>query len=105
MKRLMRLSPADNVAVALEPISAGEIAECDRQSVRVNQRVGLGHKVALCPIASGCKVLKFGCPIGSATSDIAAGDYVHNHNLKSDYLPTYTLEEGHRFVDQSRNTA
>jgi hypothetical protein len=33
-------------------------------------------------------VIKYGAPIGSATRDIAPGEYVHTHNLKSDYLPT-----------------
>jgi hypothetical protein len=35
--------------------------------------------------------MKYNCPIGSATAPIAAGDYVHVHNVASDYLPTYTL--------------
>ena len=30
-------------------------------------------------------------PIGLATQPIAAGFYVHTHNVKSGYLPTYTL--------------
>ena len=28
---------------------------------------------------------------GIATQPIAAGRYVHTHNVKSGYLPTYTL--------------
>ena len=33
-----------------------------------------------------------------ATRDIAAGEHVHLHNMKSDYLPTYTLESGRTFA-------
>ena len=103
-KRLLRLAPADNIAVALGAIEAGELAECDGQPLHVRQRIAVGHKVAIVEIKAGDKVLKLGCPIGSATCDIAPGDYVHNHNLKSDYLPTYTLEQGHKFREQADRT-
>jgi hypothetical protein len=52
----------------------------------------MGHKVALVPIAAGEKVCKYGAPIGSATRQIRPGEHVHTHNLASDYLPTYTLD-------------
>jgi len=39
-------------------------------------------------------------PIGSATRAIKAGEHVHLHNMKSDYIPTYTLEDEHRFIPQ-----
>ena len=35
---------------------------------------------------------RYGAPIGSASKDICAGEYVHIQNLDSDYLPSYTLE-------------
>jgi hypothetical protein len=31
--------------------------------------------------------------MGSATRDIVLGEHVHLHNMKSNYLPTYTLEK------------
>ena len=42
-----------------------------------------GHKYALCPIAAGENVIKYGSPIGHATVDIAQGEHVHTHNLKT----------------------
>lgn len=42
-----------------------------------------GHKLAACPIAAGEKVIKYGHSIGVATQDIAAGEWVHSHNLKT----------------------
>jgi hypothetical protein len=53
--------------------------------------VAVGHKVAACDIAPGATITKYNCPIGIATQAIAAGEYVHTHNVKSGYLPTYTL--------------
>jgi len=54
-----------------------------------------GHKYALCDIKEGENVIKYGFPIGHATSDIKAGEHVHSHNLKtnlndiSDYTYNY----------------
>lgn len=67
----------------------------------MRQPVATGHKIALQPIAAGQKVLKYGAPIGSATRPIEPGEHVHTHNLKSDYLPTYTLEEGRSYLNKS----
>lgn len=52
--------------------------------------VGIGHKVACVYLEAGDKIIKYGVPIGSATKMIQMGDHVHLHNMKSDYLPTYT---------------
>ena len=46
--------------------------------------------------------MKYGAPIGSALRNIEPGEYIHTHNVSSDYIPTYTLEEGHRFVEDAR---
>ncbi len=94
---LLRLSRADNVAVATGDFHAGAETTFEGASFRFLDRIAVGHKVALVEILSGEKVIKFGCPIGSATRPIRAGEHVHTHNLKSDYLPTFTLEAGRKF--------
>jgi hypothetical protein len=100
-KRLLRLAETDNVGLATSRIDAGEVAECAGQRITLRDAIGLGHKVAIVPIMSGQKVIKFGCPIGTATRDIAVGEHVHTHNLASDYLPTYTLDEGHTYLPRN----
>ncbi len=45
--------------------------------------VNTGHKVALKCIVAGEDVIKYGFPIGHATSDIKVGEHVHTHNLKT----------------------
>lgn len=47
-----------------------------------------GHKYALTPIKKGENVIKYGSPIGHATSDIAVGEHVHTHNLKTNLSGT-----------------
>ena len=91
-RRLLRLNPADNVGAAATTIEAGETLTVDGRAMTLTARVPTGHKVAIAAIAKGEKVVKYGAPIGSATRDIRPGQYVHTHNLSSDYLPTYTLE-------------
>jgi altronate hydrolase len=88
---VMRLAPQDNVAVALRPLRAGETVVLDGTALTVERDVAVGHKIAACDIASGSTITKYNCPIGIATAAIAAGQYVHTHNVKSGYLPTYTL--------------
>lgn len=98
--RLLRLSDEDNVCVLLRAIPAGEEIRVGGRMVRLSISLGVGHKLATRPIRAGEKVIKYRVPIGSATQDIAVGEHVHLHNLKSDYLTTYTLDEGHHFSSE-----
>ena len=87
----MKLAPQDNVAVALRPLAAGETVMLGSSALTIARNIAVGHKLAAQPIAPGDKILKYNCPIGSATVAIAPGEYVHTHNVASNYLPTYTL--------------
>jgi len=95
--KLLLLDPADNVLVAIQALRAGDVLEVAGQSVTVPASLALGHKIAARPIRAGEKILKYRVGIGSATRDIAAGEHVHLHNMKSDYIQTYTLESGQTF--------
>jgi hypothetical protein len=91
--RLLLLSPGDTVYVLRGQIEAGETIAVEGRAVVVPRRLGLGHKIARLAVPAGGRVFKYGAPIGSATVAIAPGDHVHLHNLKSDYTPTYALEQ------------
>ena len=86
--RLIHLSAEDNVCAVTTTVAAGETLLFQGRPIRLSETIPTGHKVAVAPIAAGEKVIKYGAPIGSATRDIRPGDYVHTHNLASDYLPT-----------------
>ena len=94
----IRLSPLDNIVVLSRSVEAGTTIEVEGHRLTVAAPLGLGHKLAFRPIAAGDKIFKYGAAIGSATRDIAAGEHVHLHNMKSDYLPTYTLVDGRLFT-------
>jgi hypothetical protein len=98
----VQLSPHDNIVVLARSVPAGEAIVVGGRTVVMSEPLGLGHKLALRPIAAGEKILKYGVPIGSATRGIEPGEHVHLHNMKSDYLPTYTLEDGRLFGAEGR---
>jgi len=87
-KALIHAHP-DFVGVATDDISKGEeiiavFMDDDKQtSIRSKEDIALGHKIALRNIGKGDKVIEYGDVIGSATKDIATGEHVHVHNLKS----------------------
>lgn len=91
--RLILLDPRDNVLVARVRLRAGETVETGCGRAALDRDIALAHKVARRAIASGEKILKYGAPIGVATVAIAAGSHVHVHNMRSDYTPTYHLED------------
>jgi altronate dehydratase small subunit len=86
------LAPGDNIAVATRELAAGNTVDIDDATIELKSTVDVGHKFAIHPISEGSRIVKYGAPIGIATADIAPGEYVHIHNLRSDYLPSYTLE-------------
>lgn len=90
MNRLVQITPKDMVAVALQPLAAGETVDYGAGRVTLKQDIPMGHKVALRDIAKGEPVIKYGFPIGSATEDIPAGGHVHVHNIHT--LLSGTLE-------------
>ena len=81
------LDPADDVATALRPLSAGEWVQIQGQhqthSIQALEDIDLCHKLALHPLAAGQQVRKYGEVIGFTLQAIAAGEHVHIHNLKS----------------------
>jgi D-threo-aldose 1-dehydrogenase len=87
--KVILLHADDNVVVCIAPITAGDNLTIDDAEMHAAQDVGVGHKIARTQIAPGQKILKYGAPIGSATQAIAPGEWVHMHNMKSDYIPAH----------------
>jgi altronate hydrolase len=75
------IDPADDVAVALRSIEAGEAIKLGERLLTVNEPVSRGHKLAVRAIAAGDPVRRYGWPIGTATRAIAVGTHVHSHNI------------------------
>jgi altronate dehydratase small subunit len=97
---LLLLDPRDNVLTVTRTVESGEELRLEDSVIRTPARLPLGHKIARRRILPGEKIIKYGVPIGSAIAEIAPGEHAHTHNLKSDYLPTYTLEGGNVFIHE-----
>src|SRR5437868_1697744 len=80
----VQLRPEDNVAVTAKSLPPGTELRIGSTTVAVPARIGMGHKLAVRPIAKGQAVTKYGQIIGFATRDIAAGEHVHVHNVAAD---------------------
>jgi hypothetical protein len=90
---LIQLDPLDNVLIARCTLKEGYRVVISGRHFILNQSLGLGFKIAIQNIKKGDKIIKCGIPIGSASLDIEMGEPVHTHNLKSDFVPTYTLQK------------
>jgi (2R)-sulfolactate sulfo-lyase subunit alpha len=78
----------DAVAVAVRDVEPGSgvvgyLDETPSVDVEVRSEIPLGHKVALSDIKAGADVVEYGVRTAIATADIAKGDYVHTHNVRS----------------------
>ena len=89
MHRFMIHNHGDDVGVATEEIRCGEEVSgicMDTDEAIILTALGdipLGHKIAVNDIAAGGDIIKYGVKIGLARAAIAAGDYVHVHNIRS----------------------
>ena len=94
-RRALRIRPADNVAVALEDVAAGELVKVEDEGgafeLEARAAVPFAHKIALEEIAPGDAILKYEAPIAFATARILPGDWVHAHNAES-YAVAQRLE-------------
>ena len=93
-KTYLKINRADTVVVCLQPMSKGETIEIDGYSVVLNQDTPAGHKVLIKDTTAGEDIIKYGYPIGHARTDLKAGDWVNENNLKTNLEGTlsYTYE-------------
>jgi altronate hydrolase len=80
----VHLRPHDNVAVAARHIPPGAELSYEGRTLTTDQRIGMGHKIALQEIKKGQPIYKYGQIIGFASQVIAAGSHVHVHNVSAD---------------------
>jgi LDH2 family malate/lactate/ureidoglycolate dehydrogenase len=88
--RALLLEPSDDVAAVLEPVPKGgrvgvtlnTSGEMLRE-IQVQQDIPFGHKVAVRRRRRGDNITRYGYHIGAALTDIAEGEHVHTHNMRS----------------------
>ena len=81
--KYLKINPADNVAVAIQPLKAGETITIEGQDINVLQDTPAGHKVMLTDLNQGEDIIKYGYPIGHATENLKRGQWVNENQIKT----------------------
>ena len=83
MAEFIKINPADNVAVAIHDVEAGNCFDIDGVQVVPQALIPAGHKVALRDMKEGEDVIKYGFPIGHLLKDIPQGGLIDHSVLKT----------------------
>lgn len=99
--RVIRIHPGDNVAVAVQPLTAGSVVEVAGRQIELQQDIPAGHKVALEVLPAGATIVKYGFPIGELSTDVSPGAWIHSDVLKT----RLAGDVAYRFTSADRVTA
>ena len=92
MTSVLKINPADNVVVAIQPQSAGAVITVDGKKITVLEDVPAGHKIAIQDLAEGENVIKYGFPIGHAREAKKAGSWMNENNIKTNLAGLLSYE-------------
>lgn len=81
--KYLQINPADNVAVAIVNLSAGETLSVSGTQVTLHEDIPAGHKFALKNFAEGEDIIKYGYPIGHAITAKSQGDWMNENSIKT----------------------
>lgn len=92
--KYLKINPADNVAVAIETLKAGETVRIGNLQITLNEDIPAGHKFALTNLTEGENIVKYGYPIGHARKAQKQGDWMNEHNIQTNLagLLEYTYQ-------------
>jgi len=81
-KKLIKVHPTDNVAVALVNLTAGEVIDFEGELVTVESDVKMKHKIAMVPFNVGDRIIMYGVLVGKASARIERGGLLSTANVK-----------------------
>ena len=99
----LKINAADSVVVCLQPKKKGDIINVDGKQITVLQDTPAGHKVLIEDKKQGEDIIKYGYPIGHAKTDLKAGEWVNENNLKTNL--SGTLEYSYQPVNEKLSIA
>lgn len=79
-QKTLTIHPADNVAVALSDLAAGERVPGLSGELILSQKIPAKHKFVLAPIPAGGSLIMYGVLVGKAVHDLAPGGLVTTAN-------------------------
>lgn len=83
MKDFLKINPADNVAVAINPLAKGTTVNVDGEDITLICDIPAGHKFALRDISEGENVVKYGFPIGHTRHAVSRGAFLDHNDIKT----------------------
>ncbi|MDR3128321.1 MAG: altronate dehydratase family protein, partial [Bifidobacteriaceae bacterium] len=95
MNQVLKINYKDNVVVALTNLTANQVINLDNsknRTIKLLDNVKQGHKIAVDNITKGQNIIKYGWPIGHASQNIKAGQWIHTHNLKTNLAAKLTYK-------------
>ncbi|HEX9827979.1 MAG TPA: altronate dehydratase family protein [Flavobacteriaceae bacterium] len=81
-KKLIKVHPSDNVAVALVDLVAGDEIAFEGKSIKIISGVKAKHKIALDTFETGDRIIMYGVLVGKANLVIQKGDVLTTINVK-----------------------
>ena len=81
-KKLIKVNPSDNVAVALVNLAAGEVINFEGEEITIESDVKMKHKIAMYPFELGERIIMYGVLVGKANAPIAKGGLLSTENVK-----------------------
>ncbi len=97
-ERVLKLSPRDNVLVALSDLRKGETVDLDGSRYLLATDVPEKHKFATEPLAPGSDVIMYGVLVGKAMVPIAAGEVLTPRNIHHQAAPFHEKSEDVRWT-------
>ena len=97
----IKINPADSVVVCLRPFKKGEAIMVDDKEITIVEDIPMGHKILIKDTPEGADIIKYGYPIGHALKELKAGEWVNEHNLKTNLSGTLTYQ--YHPVDEKLN--
>jgi altronate hydrolase len=81
-KKLIKVHPSDNVAVALVNLVAGDSISFEGQVIKIVSDVKAKHKIALETFKVGDRIMMYGVLVGKANMVIQKGNVLTTINVK-----------------------
>ena len=81
MNRILKVHPKDNIIVALQDFTAGQILSLEEESYTLSEDIPVKHKFSAVDLQKGDEVIMYGVRIGRATQGITQGSRISVENV------------------------
>ena len=87
-KKLIKVHPEDNVAIALKDLWQGDTVEFEEEKITILADIQAKHKMAMVDFKANDKIYMYGVLVGKTTSEIKKGGVLTTENVKHEASST-----------------